>query len=377
MLTRIEGQVKHYAWGGLEFLPKLLGRLNADHVPWAEYWLGAHPLGMATTTQGVDLSDYLYAQHLAPLPFLFKVLDVNEMLSIQVHPNQLQAKEGFRREELEGIPIDAFERTFKDDRHKPELMIALSDFLLLQGFMSDTDIIKSLQSVPELVSLVPYAQQGLEQIYSHIINADQGYINSLLKPLGQRIKPAFEQGLLKRDDINYWAAKAFLTHNRKGVCDRGILSLYLMNLVHLKPGEGIFQSPGMLHAYLQGQNIECMASSDNVIRGGLTQKHINGPALLKTVSLQASNPNILLPHHNEDGMISFPDVAREFRLHLFEGDEIRLNTSKLRLVFCLAGAYNLHEKNLRLTLSRGQAALLYGDIVVESHKKGKLCIVSS
>ncbi len=377
MLTKIEGQVKHYAWGGLEFLPKLLGQVNSDCIPWAEYWLGTHPLGMATTTQGMDLSAFLNAQQVGPLPFLFKVLDVNEMLSIQVHPNQLQAREGFRREELEGIPIEAFERTFKDDRHKPELMIALSDFWLVQGFMSDTDIIKTLQYVPELVSLIPHAKQGLRRLYSHIINADQAYINSLLKPLGQRIKPSFEQGLLKWDDINYWAAKAFLTHNRKGRCDRGILSLYMMNLVHLKPGEGIFQAPGVLHAYLQGQNIECMASSDNVIRGGLTPKYIDSKALLKTVLLQASKPDVLLPQYDKDGIKSFPNVAREFRLRIFESDDLRLAASKLQLVFCLAGVYTLHEKDHRLTLSQGQAALLQGDIAIEAQKKGKLCIVST
>ena len=316
MVENIEGVIKHYNWGGYDFLPKLLN-IEKTGEPFAEYWLGTHPDGDAKVVgHNSTLSSFL--SHV--LPFLLKVLDVRDMLSIQVHPDKNTADKGFAEEEECGTPRKAFNRVFKDSNHKPELMVALSDFWLLQGFKPIENILYSLQHNAELKKIADYLRQfGLEKTYYYLMTMAQSEVNDILKPLGKRIKPLYLQGALEKNDINFWSARAFLTFNKKGVCDRGIFSLYLMNLVRLKKGEGIFQAPGVLHAYLEGQNVECMAASDNVVRGGLTDKYIDTTRLIDIVKFETIIPQVISASENG----SYETPASEFRLtRISHGSEI-------------------------------------------------------
>ena len=373
MINKIIGSVKKYAWGGFHFLPNLLGENNRKKEPWAEYWLGTHHLGMATMkdTQR-PLASTLDPSIGGELPFLFKVLDVREMLSIQVHPTKNHAEMGFARENQAGIAIDAFERTYRDKNHKPELMVALSEFWLLQGFKTTAEVAKVLTKIEELSPLLPHLLHGgMEHLFGYVMAADQEEINMILKPLGKRIKPLFESGTLKKSSIDYWAAKAFLTFNRKGFCDRGIISLYLMNLVKLNPGEGIYQSPGVLHAYLEGQNIECMANSDNVIRGGLTQKFIDQHELIKVVNHRSQKPMIIYPIGMDNGLSNYPIPINEFQVHLFQGGGSQVaNNGKASIAICLSGSVLLSQGESNLSLGPGEAAVATGDFDIKSSHNG-------
>lgn len=385
----IKGVVKHYPWGGKSYLAELLGIANPGQEPFAEYWLGSHPDGDAVFTHLPDttLRSFVrehpdkifppdYTEDTKGLPFLLKVLDVKDMLSIQLHPNKKTAALGFSQEEAEGKERNAFDRVYKDANHKPELMVALSDFWLVQGFKSTESILRTLTENPELSSLKPILdREGLSQLYRYIMRADQTTINDLLKPLGRRIKPLYEKGALKKSDINFWSARAFLTFNHSGLCDRGILSLYLMNLVHLEKGDGIYQAPGVLHAYLEGQNVECMATSDNVIRGGLTAKHIDVPLLLEMVKIGQSTPQIIRPSKQVNGLDTYQTPAKEFLLSSITSQpSVDIASGQPTILMCIAGAYEITSSEGICSLEKGDAMLVLANdhVSIISLRSGQL-----
>ncbi|HRI22517.1 MAG TPA: mannose-6-phosphate isomerase, class I, partial [Panacibacter sp.] len=174
-IFKLKGKVMHYAWGGAHFIPQWMGVENSKHQPYAEYWMGVHPLApslLLTDEKAFSLRDNInenpirflgervYKQF-GELPYLFKVQDVKEMLSIQVHPSKTEAEKGFAAEEAAGIPANAPNRNYKDKNHKPEVLVALSEFWLLHGFLEKGLMKKTLQSVPEFETLFPvFETQG-------------------------------------------------------------------------------------------------------------------------------------------------------------------------------------------------------------------------
>jgi len=304
-IYKIHGAVQHYAWGGCEYIPTLIGEKNTALKPYAELWLGAHPKAPAMVVSDgspLALSDLLSAKpellgkrvqkKFGRLPFLFKVLDAHDMLSIQVHPSKAQAEKGFAHENAAGIDLSAVNRSYKDDNHKPEVHVALTDFWMLHSFRPEHEIENILNTVPEFHSLQPFfADGGTQALYTHIMQLPQKKIDELLNPLYERLRA---ENPANMDQPDYWAMQAFenfpLENNSR---DRGVFSIYLFNLLHLKPGQGTFQAAGIPHAYLRGVNMELMANSDNVLRGGLTPKFIDVDELLKTVVFKGEHPNIL------------------------------------------------------------------------------------
>jgi len=315
----LHGVVQHYDWGGHDFIPKLLGVANKDRKPFAELWIGAHPkaAAVAEIAGGREPLDKLIAREpvtiLGPaanarfdgrLPYLLKILDVNKMLSIQAHPTLAQAKEGFARENTQGISLHANDRNYKDDNHKPEIGVALTEFWMLHGFRPLEQIAQTLASTPELGSLMPGFAQRLAQaagdpegrrallrkLYSNVMTMPQEQVDSLLNSLLSRLQA---NGLSDKDSADYWALRAAKNFPLPGGHrDRGIFSVYLLNLVHLWPGQGTYQPAGVLHAYLEGVNVELMANSDNVLRGGLTTKHVDVPELLKILTFEGGTPDV-------------------------------------------------------------------------------------
>ena len=195
-LYRLVGRIQNYAWGGREFIPELFGLLPEPHTPYAEYWLGAHQKAPAKVVlndgRTVHL-DELIAEHprrvLGPhaaskygqLPYLFKVLDVAEPLSIQVHPTKLEAEAGFARENELGIPLDSPRRNYKDDNHKPELMVALSEFWLLHGFLPAMQLSDVLRDVPEFHGLLGiFEAGGYAGLYSHVMTLPSREVDAIL-----------------------------------------------------------------------------------------------------------------------------------------------------------------------------------------------------
>jgi mannose-6-phosphate isomerase len=369
-VKKLKGVVQNYSWGGFDFLPQLLKKKNDSQKPYAEYWLGAHPNHSSLIEEdGTPLEQYIHtnptailgkeaANRFKDLPYLFKVLDVRQMLSIQVHPSKLEAVKGFEEENRKGIPTAAAHRNYRDRNHKPELMVALSDFWLLHGFKEKELLAKILKQTTELSFLLPvFENQGYRGLYEEVMLMPQEKVNQVLEPLAQRILPLYRQGSLSRDQEDFWAARAIETFCKDGHYDRGIFSIYFFNLLHLKKEEGIFQPEGLPHAYLEGQNVEVMANSDNVLRAGLTDKHIDVPELLKHVYFAATIPNIIRPGNRSHMVYASP--AEEFELHRYALDKSReqIEAGSAEIWFVEEGSC-IVSGDTSLVLGKGEAVFV-------------------
>jgi mannose-6-phosphate isomerase len=338
----LHGVVQHYDWGGHNFIPDLLGVENATRRPFAELWIGAHAKApsLADVGGGQEPLDELISEAPAAilgqaanarfagrLPYLFKILDVRKMLSIQAHPTLAQARSGFARENAEGIGLDAACRNYKDDNHKPEIGVALTEFWMLHGFRPLEQIAESFSQTPELGALMPGFRQRLVQaghhdhearrgllreLYSTVMTMPQEQVDLLLNALLARLEA---EPPANKNSADYWALRAAENFPLPGGHrDRGIFSVYLLNLVHLLPGQGTFQPAGVLHAYLEGVNVELMANSDNVLRGGLTTKHVDVPELLNILTFEGGVPNVFAGELVSSQERIYRTPAEEFEL---------------------------------------------------------------
>ncbi|HRO46899.1 mannose-6-phosphate isomerase, class I [Agriterribacter sp.] len=309
-MYKLTGKVQHYAWGGTTYIPQLLGINNSTQQPYAEYWMGAHASAPSLVEQNANhhiaLNELIgnnpaqwlgekTAARFGGLPYLFKVLDVKDMLSIQVHPSKTEAEKGFARENEAGVALNAPHRNYKDDNHKPEVMLALSDFWLLHGFKESALLLQTLRETEAFQTLLPvFEKEGHYGLYKQVMELPQAAVDNLLSPLLQEAEPLYKVGRLSKSGPAYWACKTLAANNGNyNNIDRGIFSIYFFNIVQLHPGQAIFQGAGVPHAYLEGQNIELMSNSDNVLRGGLTLKHIDVPELLKHTLFEGIIPQVM------------------------------------------------------------------------------------
>lgn len=288
---KLHGVHRHYDWGGNEFIPKLMNVNNETKKPFAEYWMGAHvsaPALIDTKEGPVSINEF------GSIPYLFKVLDVAKMLSIQVHPTKENALIGFELEQQAGIAIDASNRNYKDQNHKPEVMVALSDFWLLHGFLAPELLIERLQAYNCFHSLLPHFNgRHYQGLYQFFMQLPTQAADEILKPLLIDAVTAVKKGEVDKSHPHWWANKYYNGVVPESNIDKGIFSIYILNIVSVKKYQGVFQGAGLLHAYLEGQNIELMANSDNVLRGGLTPKHIDIDELLKHVNFVPTYPEVL------------------------------------------------------------------------------------
>ncbi|HKZ64838.1 MAG TPA: mannose-6-phosphate isomerase, class I [Chitinophagaceae bacterium] len=375
-IGQLTGTVKHYDWGGTHFIPSLLNITNKENKPFAEYWLGIHPQAdcqvISADGLGHSLRDYFstasptalgnyVARRFETMPYLLKALDVRNMLSIQVHPSKVDAIKDFADENAKGVPLDSPQRNYKDDNHKPELMVAMGDFWLLHGFKPEKKMKESLANVPELRSLLPiFEQSGYKGLYKKVMELPQQEVNAQLQPLLDRIIPLYKEGKLTRSQADYWAAKGSLTFSQPGKTDRGIFSVYLFNLVELHRGEAVFQDAGVPHAYLEGQNIEIMASSDNVLRGGLTNKHIDVKELLRHVKCEPTHPTIVKGEKKGNQLI-YKTPAPDFELSSFilhHGDSVSFVPYTAEILLLVDGQAEISNKGNKVILKKGQPAAI-------------------
>jgi len=192
------------------------------------------------------------------------------------------------------VALNAPNRNYKDQNHKPEIMLAMSEFWLLHGFKSEAKIIETLENTAEFQVLAPlFRAEGLQGLYQFLMEMDQAQVDSLLSPVVKRALRYMQDGKIDKTCPEWWVAKLY--ENGVGIVpvDRGVFSIYLFNIVCIMPGQGIFQDAGVPHAYLEGQNVELMANSDNVLRGGLTPKHIDVPELIKNIKFEYIEPVII------------------------------------------------------------------------------------
>ncbi|CDG00026.1 mannose-6-phosphate isomerase, class I [Avibacterium paragallinarum] len=377
MLYPLNGQLQHYVWGGHQFLPEFLGIPAEQNQYYAEWWLGDHssapsiieengtsePLNAFLAKNPTALGDASRTQFGDNLPYLLKILDVKLPLSIQLHPTKSQAEQGFAKENALGIALNDPKRTYKDNNHKPEMMIALSDFWLLHGFKTKQAILQTLQARPSLVPLAEkLAQQSLTDFYADIMQADQQALAAWLNPIIQANQSAYAQNQLSLENPDYWVLytiEAMKIPTEK--LDAGLICFYLFNIVHLKKGEGIFQDAGIPHAYLRGQNIELMACSDNVIRGGLTPKHVDVAELLNVIDCREVVPQIIPLAPIEQAIFTYSTPAKDFALTQITYEKAQthqLHSESAEILLVMSGEIKIRENHTALYLKQGQSAFI-------------------
>ncbi len=391
-LFQLQGVVQHYDWGGFDFIPALLGQPHPSSVACAELWLGAHsggpaivdspdgPISLADLVREAPshvLGDTVALRFDSLLPYLFKILDARKMLSIQAHPTIAQARAGFEREESAGVPLTASVRNYKDKNHKPEVHVALTDFWMLHGFRPLEKMAESLRKIPELRSLMPdfdarlsvagktpaLRSDLLRNLYERAMTMSQAEVDELLNPLIKRLESQMPRD---KNEPDFWAARAAREFPLPdGHRDRGIFSIYLLNLVRLHPGEATYQSAGTLHAYLEGTNVELMANSDNVLRGGLTPKNIDVPELMRVVRFNEGVVDVIRGNDSGNGETVFPTPAEEFELSRIHCREEQIYRSGKRsgpdTLIVMNGEVTAEAGGEKLHLSRGECLFVTQD----------------
>jgi len=369
----LHGTVQRYAWGTTEAIPDLLG-VPADGQPVAEYWLGAHPLS-PSEVDGAKL-DAVVHEHPEvlgrasrdrfgdQLPYLMKVLSARHALSLQVHPSRDQAQEGFRRENEAGIALDAPERTYRDDWPKPELLIALDEFHTLSGFRDPkrtAALFDGLGVAEDLASVIgPLTERkgpaALAEVFLDVLSLDgeRAKLSELVCAAAMRHKDDdgplgdFARTVLELDDVF--------------PADPGILAALLMNRVVLHPGEAVFVPAGHMHAHLRGTGIEVMANSDNVIRGGLTPKHVDVGELIKVVDFCSGDPEVTRPDRIAEGVDRYPTPCPEFDVwRVSPSGETRVElpgAGSARILLMISGSADLTVDGHDLHLGKGDSAFL-------------------
>ena len=375
-MQQLEGAIRKYDWGSTSSIPSLLGCAE-DGKPWAELWLGAHPSAPSVVGETRTPLDELIAadpaaqlgtavtDRFGSLPFLFKVLAAAAPLSLQAHPSVPQAEAGYAREDAAGIPIDAPNRSFRDRFHKPELICALTDFHALCGFRDPVATLDVLATI-DTAALDPIRDRlavfsdvdGLGPLLEYLLTLPATDATALVAPV---VAACGVPGSDRHADVRAMAAA--LGERYPG--DAGVVTALLLNLVHLKPGEALFLGAGNLHAYLGGTGVEIMANSDNVLRGGLTTKHIDIPTLLEVVDARPIEPVVQRPALVR-GIASYDTPVPEFLLDRLDLDG-SATVSGPAILLCTDGAVDAGS----FSLERGAAAWLpAGDGIVELRGRG-------
>ncbi|HEY9328154.1 MAG TPA: mannose-6-phosphate isomerase, class I [Streptomyces sp.] len=371
-MDRLSNTVRPYAWGSTTLIPALRG-VAPTGEPQAEMWMGAHPGAPSRITRADSAPEASTAPSSPPaeraltdviaadpagelgqpavdkfgprLPFLLKLLAAGAPLSLQVHPDLAQAQQGYADEERRSVPVDAPHRTYKDANHKPELICALTPFDGLCGFRRPVEAAEAMEGLG-VDSLKPYAdllrahpeEAALREVLTAILTADPAQMAETVAATAaaaERIGGAY-------------APYARIAHHFPG--DAGVLAAMLLNYVRLQPGEALYLGAGVPHAYLEGLGVEIMANSDNVLRCGLTPKHIDVPELLRIVRFEATEPGILRPEASPSGEELYETPVDEFRLSRFDlspgAAPVDLTAATPQILLCTAGAPKAGELGL-------------------------------
>ncbi|WP_330272580.1 mannose-6-phosphate isomerase, class I [Lentzea sp. NBC_00516] len=374
----LHNAVRPYAWGSRTAIAELLGKEVPAPHPEAELWMGAHP-GDPSRVAGADGTERSLLDLLASdpdgqlgtrvaerwgsrLPFLLKVLAADEALSLQAHPSAAQAAEGFAAEEKRLVPLDSPVRNYKDPAAKPELVCALTEFHALAGFREPSRTISLLRTL-DAPALSPYTEMlvaqpdssGLRALFTMLITLPQTSLSTLLpQVLDACVLHVKEHGEFDLE------CRTILELGESYPGDAGVLAALLLNRIVLQPGEAIHLPAGNLHAYLRGTGIEILANSDNVLRCGLTPKHVDVPELLRVLDFTCGDMEVLLGEEIQPGVRIYRTPAPEFELSRLDlAGETRINHEGPQIMICTEGAVVLtNVRGEELRLARGESVWL-------------------
>ncbi|MGY1848431.1 MULTISPECIES: mannose-6-phosphate isomerase, class I [unclassified Blastococcus] len=369
-MWQLSNGVRFYPWGSRTVIPELLGEPVPAERPHAELWIGAHPDEPSVLADGRPLDKAIAEEPAellgtpvverfgARLPFLMKVLAAETPLSLQAHPTTEQAEAGYAAEEAAGIPHDDPTRTFKDPFHKPELLLALTTFEALCGFRPVEESLHCLAKlqVPELKpTIAALARGGLRAAIPQLLALPGERRTELVAA----VATAAGRFVAAHDPefINTYRWAATLAETYPG--DPGVVISLMCNHLKLAPGEAVFLPAGNLHAYLSGAGVEVMASSDNVLRGGLTAKHVDLAALIEVLDFSDGRVPVIHPVLGPGGL-RYPVPVQDFDLTRCQLDEQAgtLTTRGPQLLLCTDGTAVLASVDGELTLAKGRAAFV-------------------
>lgn len=369
MMQKLINSLQNYAWGSKTALTELYGLENPSKQPMAELWMGAHPKsssqivvnGQQRSLRAVIDADKVtllgedVATRFNELPFLFKVLCAEQPLSIQVHPSKSAAIEGFSRENAAGIPLDAANRNYKDDNHKPELVYALTPFKAINGFRPLLQIVTLLQPVATAHAAIDTFIQNpdvphLSQLFAALLSMEGETKSRALVILREQL--AVQQG-------EPWQTIREISDVYPD--DSGLFSPLLLNVIQLNPGEAMFLFAETPHAYLHGVALEIMANSDNVLRAGLTPKYIDIPELLANLKFDEKPADSLLTVPVQDGatqnfFIPVEDFA--FSIHALSAEPLKVEQQSAAIIFCIDGEATLTSGKETVRLKPGESAFI-------------------
>jgi mannose-6-phosphate isomerase len=385
-VRRMVNPVMPYAWGSRDAIATMQGRPVGD-APEAELWMGAHPqapsrlerddgspgeaLDAVIATDPLGVLGERCVEHFGPrLPFLLKVLAADQPLSLQVHPNTEQAQRGFAAEEAAGIDAAAPNRCYRDPFAKPEMLVALTDFHVLQGFRAASDAADAFKALDVF---------GLEQLIEELQGGTptgEVFLRLIAWPVDDRLRlvsdvhAASVAGAVGAPDgiarwIN-WLAVQYPT-------DPGVVGILLLNYLILRPLEGLYVRPGQIHAYLHGTGVEVLGGSDNVIRGGLTPKHVSAADLRTILSVEAVEPALVSRTESSEGDEAWLTPSPEFELQRVQvATTRRLAVAGPSVLLCTEGSIDLGDRggpSSPVTLGPGESAFAFAgtDLDVTGH----------
>ncbi len=368
----MDNKVQNYNWGSIDSLNKLFGIKNPNSGPQAEMWMGSHYNGCSKIKHNgnkILLSEFITenknsvlstetAKKFGDLPYLFKVLAARQALSIQVHPNKYEAELGFEKENLAGIAHHAPERNYKDPNHKPELVYALTPYQAMNGFRSVSDIIRNFSTL-NIEQLRPITKLLLDE------------------PNELGLRSFFCQLLSMEGEEKYKAITTLLEHaqehcdnkiyalilelNKQYPKDIGLFSPLILNVLTLQPGEAMFLEARTPHAYLQGTALEIMANSDNVLRAGLTSKHIDVIELAKCTSfVEKTKSSLLLEPIKKEDTLLFPVPVTDFKFAIFiKPNNTHVSVNSAEILMALDSKTTLtNNTGEAVTIGKGQSVFI-------------------
>ncbi len=357
----LKNGIQEYDWGSRTVLAELLGRVSPSTVPQAELWMGAHPKAPSrVVAPGGDIPLDRFIENDPEgvlgvatarrfgnaMPYLFKVLAAEKPLSIQAHPNLEQARRGYEKENKEFISIEAPERNYRDENHKPECICALTDYWAMNGFRETGEIARYMRmlcpvTLGETVDryLLADGVAGLRRFFESLMTMGS-------KERRHTVNEALDNHtrFSANDAAGLWIQRL----QDEYPYDIGVLSPVILNLVCLKPGQAMYLPAGELHAYLEGVGIELMANSDNVLRGGLTPKHVDVAELMKVLNFTSGGLEILSPVPVSTTEKVYRTIADEFELSVIDLDSNRPHANgaghSIQILLCTQGRATVSGK---------------------------------
>ncbi|EPN8460615.1 mannose-6-phosphate isomerase, class I [Vibrio cidicii] len=369
---KMDNKIQNYDWGSRTAIQDLFGFANQAQQPQAEVWMGTHPNGCSMVKQGsthVSLSELIKqdpsaflsqstAKTFGDLPFLFKILAADKALSIQVHPNKQDAELGYAKEQEQGVPQSAFNRNYKDANHKPELVYALTEYQAMNGFRPFDEIIAGFRlcDIPEINGYLEQFernpnQDGLCHFFVEILSMKEARklnaVDHLLSYAAMnQARPVYA---------------LILDLAEQYPNDVGLFAPLLLNVITLKPGEAMFLCARTPHAYIKGTGLEIMANSDNVLRAGLTPKHMDVEELVKCTDFVPKPINTLLTQAKISGCEHhFPVPVQDFQFSVFQApkdQQVEMSSAEI-LMPIDADVALLAQSGETLVLGKGQSAFI-------------------